>query len=69
MESKKIMNKKIISILLIFIILFQIIIPTILPLKSYAESGNGYVETSLGKIILRTTAQSINAGDTIPIEV
>ena len=29
----------------------QMIIPTILPLKSYAENNNGYVETSLGKII------------------
>lgn len=69
MNSKKMRNKKITSIMLVCIILFQMIIPTILPLKSYAENNNGYVETSLGKIILRTTAQSINAGDTVPIEI
>lgn len=69
MNSKKTIYKKITSTMLICIILFQMIIPTILPLKSYAESNNGWVETSLGKIILKTTAKGINAGDTIPIEI
>ena len=69
MNFQKRKNMKALSIILTSIILLQAIMPIILPLKSNAASGNGFVETSLGKLCLQTNVTSINPGDTIPIEI
>lgn len=66
------MKYKLIYLTLIISILVYMIMPVVLPIKSAAkvgDSGDGYVETGLGKIILKSNITELKVGDVVPVEI
>lgn len=63
---------KLIYLILIISILVYMMLPVVVPIESAAkvgDSGDGYVETSLGKIILRSNVTALKVGDIVPVEI
>lgn len=58
-------KEKVISMMLIITLIMQIVMPTLLPLKSYAES----ISTALGEISMQTDAKTLTEGEEIEIAI
>lgn len=67
------MKYKLIYLILIISILVYMALPIVIPINSAAkvgDTGDGYVETEMGKIVLRSThTNNLNVGDIIKVEV
>lgn len=66
------MKYKLIYLTLIISVLIYVILPVVIPIKSAAkvgDSGDGYIETSLGKIIFKSNVTDLKVGDVVPVEI